>query len=52
MVQLKCNLMPACGLLGEKVWVNLQMGTGKGAGAHTFFTNPPATMASVLMQAS
>ena len=30
-VQLKGNLMPACGSPGEKVQVNLQMGVGKGA---------------------
>ena len=30
MVQLKCNLIPTCVLPGEKVWMNLQMGAGKG----------------------
>ena len=42
-IQLKCSLMPPRGLPGEKLWVNLQMGTGKGAGAHIFFTNYAAT---------
>ena len=30
-VQLKCNLIPARGLLGEKVQMNIQTGAGKGA---------------------
>ena len=42
-VQLKCNLTPAHGLVGEKVWVNLQTDTDKGAGARKFLTNPAAT---------
>ena len=32
--------MPARGLPGEKVRMNLQTGAGKGVGARMFFTNP------------
>ena len=32
-VQLKGNLIPACGLPGEHAWVNLQTGVDSGAGA-------------------
>ena len=40
MVQLKGNLMPAHGSLGEKVWVNLQMGAGVGVGARNVLHQP------------
>ena len=43
MVQLKGNLMPARGLLGETVRVNLQTGTGASWVPVTFFTNPVGT---------
>ena len=42
MVQLKCNLIPARGLPGEKVWANLQMGKCKGAGACNILHQPGA----------
>ena len=32
-IQLKCNLMPTRRSPDIKAWANLQMGTGKGAGA-------------------
>ena len=38
MVQLKGNLMLACRSPGENVPVNLQTGTGKGAGARNVFS--------------
>ena len=40
MVQLKCNLMPACGLPGVKVRVNLQTGAGKDVGARNVLHQP------------
>ena len=43
-VQLKCNLMPARGLPGEKVRVNLQTGTCKGAGPRNIFYQPSANL--------
>ena len=43
-VQLKCNLMPARGLPGEKVRVNLQTGACKGAGARNVLHQPGANL--------
>ena len=43
-VQLKCNLMPARRLPGEKVRVNLQMGACKGAGACNVLHQPGANL--------
>ena len=39
-VQLKCNLMPACRLPGEKEQANLQMGVGKGTGVRNVLQQP------------
>ena len=43
-VQLKCNLMPARGLPGKKVRVNLQTGACKGAGARNVLYQPGANL--------
>ena len=43
MVQLKGNLMPARRLPGEHAWVNLQAGTGTGAGARNILHQPMGT---------
>ena len=40
MIQLKCNLMPTRGSLGEKVRAKLQMGAGKGVGARNIPQQP------------
>ena len=39
-VQLKCNLVPACRLVGEKVEANLQMGMGEGVGIRNVLQQP------------
>ena len=44
MVQLKCNLMPACGLPSEEVQVNLQTGAGKGAGTCNVLHQPSGNL--------
>ena len=39
-IQLKSNLIPAHGSMGEKVQVNLQMGMGAGVGARNILHQP------------